>query len=185
MLLKESSKLFYKSNYYKKNNTYKFKFIYFSDLKDDINIEDTINNNYLKQLHPIYTYRNYYTCYLKIPRKKRLVAEGFVFNNEDSIICKIQSFHLYPISIDTFIHDNKRLALYNIFINNQFEKVFKIGYFSNDIYWCIKNNKTYIYNTEKQTLYLLSDFYNCCWNLYNRNEIQLKSIKSKIIFSNN
>lgn len=173
ILLKESVKLFRNSSFYNKKDGYKIKFIYYFDLENDVNIKDTLNNNYVNSLVPIYTYRHYYTFFLKIPRKKRLIAEGFVFSQKDTLVSKIVSLHLYPFLTNNYIPENIKVAINDVFIKNRFDKVFKLGYFSNDIWWCIKNNKTYIYNVEDRTFYLLSDFYKCCWNKYKKNEIEI------------
>lgn len=165
-LYKEASIKLQKSLLGKDKKKYRICFIYGFDFTSSYSSYLSIGNAYLNELKPVYSYSNF--CFLpnrRIALKKRLSAMGYIFNENDSIVGMISSLQHYPFKV--FLHsDDYSRGVYRVFREKEFDLVFYVGFLSSNIWWCVKGDKTLIYNVDSDLFLPLEDFYKCCWKKY-------------------
>jgi hypothetical protein len=152
---------------------YRFKEFYFDKC-------EIYNNQYLYKIKPEYSYSRFLLFSFfrnKIPTKKRLCADGYVLNN-NKLVATITSANGYPFYINPFSYSNSCGNIYllqhndeqinlvkNVLIQN-YDLCFYLGLMGYDTVWCIKGNKTWIYDVKQQKTFTLEE-----WKMKNNGKI--------------
>jgi len=144
----------------------------------DLDTVEIHDNNYLSKINPCYQHSDYLLFPIfrsKFPLKKRLSAKGYVINEGDELVATITSTTGFPFKIIPFSfsnscdnevliqRDNEYRSLTNNVLLQNYDLLFYLGLTGSNIIWCVKDNETWIYNTELQQFHTLKEHYNCCW----------------------
>ncbi|GHT19878.1 hypothetical protein FACS189429_7910 [Bacteroidia bacterium] len=162
------SKIIKKSKICKKNTDCQIKYVYLFIFDDDLfNAENIKDNKYLNCVYPNYILSEYDKS-----SKYRLYADIYILNNQDSISGKIYSTNSYPFKFVNYTSYNDISILENV-LKQEFDLVFKIWRFKKDIFlctkhifWCVKDNETFIYDEDSNVFCTLQEFYDCYWKEY-------------------
>lgn len=163
-LYKEAYSKIRRSQLTKNKQNYRIEFVYGFEFSSGFLPYESIGNAYLKNIKPVYKYSNF-LFNRKVSLKKRLTAMGYIFNEKDSIVAIITSEQNYPFKVFPY-SDSYSIGVYNVFIKNKFDLVFYVGFLTPDIWWCIKGDRTLIYDVNVEKFYTFDEFYKCCWKKY-------------------
>jgi len=173
---KEAYKKLRNSPFYNEQDSLRIIFIYF--FKDfNFSESEITNNQYLEKLEPRYRYSNYLLPFLfnrRFPMKKRLVYDGYVLDKANNLVALIGCGIDYPFRFRPYYsqpgrYDDKYKYLKDNVLTQEFDLCFRL--FNDSMLWCIKDNKTYIYDLEQQKSFTLTEYYDCCWKYYSIGEI--------------